>query len=300
MSRVKRLVAAVLTGVMMSGVLAVSAMATPDEWISGRGPYLDTAEKEAHGQPGRLANAGAAGRYVVRKGDTLLAIAGRLGIPVGELASMNNLGDPNLIRGGQVLLVPGSVYFHTVLPGETLSGIAKNSGVPVKEIAAANGLSNEDLLFPGQKLLIAQGSGSAGSPPAEAVSRSLPVGELEWPVVGWISSPYGMREGRLHEGVDIAADHGDPIRAAMPGRVTFSGPRGGYGLAVIIDHGEGLCTLYAHASKIIVSEGQWVDRGEVIALVGNTGKSRGPHLHMELHINGVPYDPLICFNRLRA
>lgn len=300
MSGIKRFVAAVLTGVMLSGMLAVSAMATPDEWISGKGPYLEPAEQDAGGKPGRPGNSGLAGQYVVRRGDTLLAIAGRLGVPAAELASMNNLGDANLIRDGQVLLVPGSVFVHTVLPGETLSGIARSSGVPAKIIASANGLSNEDLVFEGQKLLLVQNSGSAGSLPAGTVSRGLPVGELDWPVVGWISSPFGMREGRLHEGVDIAVDHGTPIRAAMPGRVSFAGPRGGYGLAVIIDHGDGISTLYAHSSKILVSEGQWVDRGEVIALVGNTGNSRGPHLHMELHVNGVPYDPMICFNRLHA
>ncbi|MFZ5634722.1 MAG: peptidoglycan DD-metalloendopeptidase family protein [Bacillota bacterium] len=281
---------------MLSGVPAVSATATPDEWIPEKGPYLDSSGKDIDGEADRAASSGETGRYVVQKGDTLLAIAGKLGVPAAELAAMNNLSDANLIREGQLLLVPGSVYVHTIQPGETLTAIARKFGMPWKDIAAANGINNEDLLVAGQKLVICRSSGLAPVP-AGPVSRGLPVGELEWPVVGWISSPFGIREGKPHEGVDIAADYGVPIRAAMPGRVAFAGPRGSYGLAVILDHGDGLTTLYAHSSKILVSGGEWVNRGQVIALVGNTGKSRGPHLHLELLINGIPYDPMLCLRR---
>lgn len=295
MTKINKAIAVLSVVIILSGVAAYSALATPDEWISAGGPYLDPAVEAR--QP---VNAGSPGQYVVRKGDTLLAISGRLGFPASELAAMNNLRDADLIREGQVLLVPGSIHVHTVNQGETLSGIAKNFGVPVKDIAAANGLKNEDLVMAGQKLLIARNSGPQGSMGAGPASRGLPVGELEWPVVGWISSPFGMRDGKPHEGVDIAADHGMPIRAAMAGRVAFAGPRGGYGLTVIIDHGDGISTLYAHSSKILVTEGEWVIRGEVIALVGNTGKSKGPHLHLELLLNGVPYDPLICLGRTYA
>lgn len=295
MTKINKIIVVISVVIILSGVAFYSAMATPDEWISARGPYLDS-EVDTR----KPANAGSPGQYVVRRGDTLLAISGRLGFPVRELAAMNNLRDVDLIREGQVLLVPGSIHVHTVSQGETLSGIARTFGVTVKEIAATNGLKNEDLLVAGQNLLIARNSGSQGSPGAGRTSRGLPVGELEWPVVGWISSPFGIRDGRPHEGVDIAADHGTPIRAAMAGRVTFSGPRGGYGLAVIIDHGDGISTLYAHSSRILVTEGEWVSRGEVIALVGNTGKSKGPHLHLELLLNGVPFDPLICLGRTYA
>ena len=293
-AKAKKTVAVLLTGAMLCGVLAVSATATPDEWIQGKGPYLEPAD-ETGGPP----NAGTAGRYVVRSGDTLLAISGRLGVPAKELTAMNNIRDADLIRDGQVLLVPGSIHVHKVRPGETLSGIARNFGVPVKDIAAANDLKNEDLVVDGQRLVIARKDTPGGLAIGPA-SRGLPVGELDWPVVGWISSPFGMREGAPHEGVDIAVDYGTPIRAAMSGKVSFAGPRGGYGLAVIIEHGDGLSTLYAHSSKILVTEGEWVSKGEVIALVGNTGRSRGPHLHLELQLNGVPYDPLPCISRAHA
>lgn len=295
MTDIKRVVAVLLTGVMLSGAAAFSALATPDEWIPARGPYLEPAAEAV-----RPADPEPAGQYVVRRGDTLLAVAGKIGIPVKELVAANNLKDADLIREGQVLLVPGSVQFHTVAPGETLSGIARSFGVAVKEIAAANGMKNEDLVMAGEKLLIARNSGLRGTPGAGAASRGLPVGEMDWPVLGWISSPFGLREGKMHDGIDLAADHGTPIRAAMAGRVSSAGPRGGYGLAVILDHSGGTCTLYAHCSKILVSEGEWVSKGQVIALVGNTGNSRGPHLHLELRLNEVPYDPLICLGRIYA
>lgn len=115
--------------------------------------------------------------------------------------------------------------------------------------------------------------------------------DLAWPVMGPVTSPYGMRDGRPHEGIDIAAEEGTPILAAGAGRVVFAGDRGTYGLAVIIDHGKGLSTLYAHCSRVIAVEGDRVDTGSVIAEIGNTGRSRGPHLHLEVRSNGSPCNP---------
>ena len=108
-----------------------------------------------------------------------------------------------------------------------------------------------------------------------------------------------MRDGRPHEGIDIAAEEGTPIRAAASGRVVFAGPRGTYGLAVIIEHGGGLSTLYAHCSRIMVEVGDSVGTSTVIALAGNTGNSRGPHLHLEVQKNGVPLDPLTLLEQER-
>ena len=114
-----------------------------------------------------------------------------------------------------------------------------------------------------------------------------------WPVNGPVVSGYGMRWGRLHEGIDIAASSGTPIWAAAAGTVIHAGWLGGYGNLVVVDHGNGLATAYAHASAILVGVGQQVAQGETLSLVGSTGNSSGPHLHFEVRVNGVAVDPLL-------
>jgi murein DD-endopeptidase MepM/ murein hydrolase activator NlpD len=107
-----------------------------------------------------------------------------------------------------------------------------------------------------------------------------------------LSSPFGYRWGRPHEGTDLAADCGKPIYAVHAGTVVLARYYGGFGLAVVIDHGGGLQTVYGHSSEVLVSEGQEVAAGDEIALVGNTGYSFGCHLHFEVHIDGVAVDPV--------
>jgi len=114
-----------------------------------------------------------------------------------------------------------------------------------------------------------------------------------WPVNGPVVSGYGMRWGRLHEGIDISASSGTPIWAAASGTVIHAGWLGGYGNLVVVDHGDGLATAYAHASAILVGVGQQVSQGESLSLVGSTGNSSGPHLHFEVRVNGVAVDPLL-------
>jgi murein DD-endopeptidase MepM/ murein hydrolase activator NlpD len=115
---------------------------------------------------------------------------------------------------------------------------------------------------------------------------------LSIPLKGsYISSRFGMRNGRPHEGTDFAAPMGTAIYASAAGQVINSGWSGGYGNMILIDHGNGLKTLYGHCSKVMVSTGQWVKQGELIGKVGNTGHSTGPHLHYEVLSNGVPKNP---------
>ena len=123
-------------------------------------------------------------------------------------------------------------------------------------------------------------------------------GTMLWPAEGEITSPFGWRTHpifgtqRLHTGIDIGADYGDTVRAADGGVVIHSDWMGGYGNAVIIDHGNGISTLYAHNSQLLVSEGQAVAKGQAISRVGSTGYSTGPHLHFEVRQNGSPVNPL--------
>ncbi len=123
-------------------------------------------------------------------------------------------------------------------------------------------------------------------------------GQLSFPSIGPITSTFGWRlhpvlgYNRFHAGMDFGAPYGSPIRAADRGTIIFAGWYGGYGNAVIIDHGNGITTLYGHSSQLFVAEGQVVQRGQAIAAVGSTGLSTGPHLHFEVRQNGAPIDPL--------
>lgn len=123
-------------------------------------------------------------------------------------------------------------------------------------------------------------------------------GQLGWPVSGEITSPYGYRVHPIwgttiyHSGIDIGVDEGTPVHAADGGVVVWSGWMGGYGYAVVIDHGNGISTLYGHNSELAVDEGQSVAKGQVISYAGSTGNSTGPHVHFEVRVNGDPVDPM--------
>lgn len=144
----------------------------------------------------------------------------------------------------------------------------------------------------------ADAGSSGGSSGGAAVTPSSSSGRFQWPVNGALTSGFGYRTHpvlgtqRLHAGVDFGAGTGTPIVAADGGTVVSAGWHGGYGNAVIIDHGGGVATLYGHQSRLAVSSGTGVSRGQVIGYVGSTGMSTGPHLHFELRLNGVPNDPM--------
>jgi murein DD-endopeptidase MepM/ murein hydrolase activator NlpD len=131
-----------------------------------------------------------------------------------------------------------------------------------------------------------EGAGSTGTGQPSAAG-------LIWPCDGVVVSGFGMRWGRMHEGIDIGCAYGAPNRAAAGGTVIYSGWLGGYGNLIVIDHGNGLSTAYAHASSLLVGVGQSVSQGETVSLVGSTGNSSGPHLHFEVRVNGQAVDPLL-------
>jgi murein DD-endopeptidase MepM/ murein hydrolase activator NlpD len=113
-----------------------------------------------------------------------------------------------------------------------------------------------------------------------------------WPVSGTVVSPFGMRWGRLHAGIDIAAPAGAPVVASASGNVTYAGWMSGYGLIVVIQHAGSTATAYAHNSSLAVSPGQRVSQGQRIASVGCTGHCFGNHVHFEVRVNGTPVDPM--------
>lgn len=153
-------------------------------------------------------------------------------------------------------------------------------------VAEADALSQASSQLSAQ-IQAAQSSPSAFKPPSSPSASGF-----IWPVSGPVVSGFGMRWGRLHAGIDIAAPEGTPIHASASGRVLTAGWMDGYGNMVVIDHGGGISTGYAHQSSIAVSNGQTVTQGQVIGYVGCTGHCFGPHLHFEVRVNGSPVDPL--------
>lgn len=228
--------------------------------------------------------------HKVYAGETLWDIANAYGITVDSILSANPLADPNRIAVGQelrILSVQGVV--HEVAVGESLWEIAERYEVSIDEIVKANSFTDPSRLQPKAEVVI---PGATRLRPRDVLVVN---GQLQkafdWPTAGRISSPFGPRWGKMHNGLDIAVPTGTPIKAAGDGRVTFAGWNGGYGILVIVDHGNGVETRYGHNSRLNVKVGQKVQRGDVLALSGNTGNSTGPHCHFEIRYRGTPVNP---------
>ena len=190
---------------------------------------------------------------------------------------------------------------HTVAPGETLWRISKRYGTTVPAIMAANGINDVRSVPTGARLMIPTtanvDAGRRGQAKTYASrdprGRSGGEPQFAWPVNGEIMSRFGIRHGEHHEGIDIRAAKGTPVRAAEAGRVIHADATlAGYGKMIVIKHSGRLYTVYAHNSKLLVEVGQFVEKGEQIALVGETGNATTPHLHFEIRTNQTPHDPL--------
>jgi murein DD-endopeptidase MepM/ murein hydrolase activator NlpD len=181
---------------------------------------------------------------------------------------------------------------HRVQPGETIYHIARIYAVSPARLMTVNGLSDPRHLVVGQMLIIPLNHRTA------AASLSLwPVTRAErqfaWPVSGGlVSSPFGIRNGVMHDGVDIVAETGTPVHAADYGTVIFAGRLRGYGNAVILQHSGGYVTVYGHNQRNLVRYGAEVVRGQEIAELGSTGRATGPNLHFEVRFRGQPQNPL--------
>lgn len=257
-------------------------------------------------------------RYVVSRGDTLSRIAVSRGVSVSTITAANPGIQPTKLQIGQAInLTVPEPYIHlqetaeitdtrdipyttryvkdsslwnwqsvTVTPG-------KNGKQEVTAmVTTVNGKVTEEKLLSVKRI----------SEPVEAVVKQgtkqaavQGTGNFIWPANGVLTSGYGWRWGKVHRAIDIGAPQGTPIYAADAGVVIFSGYKSSYGYMVEIDHGNGYKTLYAHCSKLLVSKGQKVSKGQTIAKVGQTGNATGPHVHFEIIKNGTQVNPLNYF-----
>ncbi len=247
--------------------------------------------------------------YEVEPGDTLSSLAQRFGIKKETLIMENNLWNANSLRTGTTLkILPVDGISHLVKKGDTIDKIAKKYKVEIEDVTRQNQLEEDEVLLADSALIIPGGKKTVVVPtvnygnnaPANPSAYSYVggSGRLIWPTLGSAQLTQGYHGG--HYAIDIGNRAKGPIFAAAGGRVIKAsyGWGGGYGNHVIIDHGNGMQTLYAHNEKLYVTEGQYVDQGQTLAWMGRSGRVYGPtgiHLHFEVRINGVKYNPMNFF-----
>ena len=257
-------------------------------------------------------------QHTVKSGDSLWTIAQQYGMTVEQLQELNPAVNPNRMREGDVLALNKSqpilsvkmtvqsvtdevIPFETVLKTDeaALTGSRRTVTKGVEgekeiryQIEMVNGvelerqvLSETVVADPVDEVLV------LGSNTIQA-SRSSDTAVFYWPIRGKINSGYGTRGSRTHSGIDIDGEEGDPVYSAEAGKVIKASVYGAYGKCVIIDHGEGLTTLYAHLNEINVKVGQQVGAQELIGVVGMTGRTTGAHLHFEVRVDGETTNPM--------
>jgi len=247
--------------------------------------------------------------YIIAPGDTLAKIATRYDVTVDGIIAANDLANPNRLYAGQVinLPLPGAparpepaltATSHTVEAGESLPDIAVMYGVTLHSLAVANQISNPNQIYPGQVLSIPSAGVGQDSVTKASVGPGLCEGvEVERSGSGYFARPltrytYTQRFRAGHPGVDLANDFDTPIYAADGGTVVYAGWNPvGYGNLVVLDHGNGWRTYYAHQNSISVECDEWIPRGSLVGFMGSTGNSTGPHLHFEILRYGLPVNP---------
>jgi len=238
--------------------------------------------------------------YTIQKGDTLYSIGRQFNSDAGLIAALNDINNPHYIMPGQKILVP-RVYevTHEVLSGDTIWNIASIYGVLPQQILLANDIwfpnalmEGTVLAIPGVKAQVTITDNNVNKISSRDYNHFMCL-----PTTGVLTSLFGMRHNEFHTGIDLADKVGTPIYASQAGKVIYVGWKGNYGKTVIVDHLNGFQTLYGHNSNILVNMGQWVKAKQTIALMGNTGRSTGPHLHFEIRKNGKAVNPLNYLRR---
>jgi LysM repeat protein len=247
--------------------------------------------------------------YTVALGDTLSRIAIDFNTTVDGIIAANGLTNPSRIYVGQTLTIPAAGASarpagalagtsHAVAAGETLSEIALKYGVTISALAAANDIDNPSRIYVGMVLSIPSAQAGTSSVQYASVGTGLcPVIDITQSGTGYFIRPTrGYRITQYfhpwHPGIDLALPTGSPVFAADGGTVVYAGWNPvGYGNLIVLDHGNGWRTYYAHLSAVNVECGEWVPRGTTMGAIGSTGNSTGPHLHFEMLRYGVAVNP---------
>jgi len=241
--------------------------------------------------------------YTVEGGDTVSTIAEKFSVSTNTILWENKLGPRDYIKPGDSLtILPQSGVSHQVKSGDTVEKIAKKYSVTTDDILEYNQLADASAIETDQVLIIPDGTMPAPpAPQPQSYSSGFALfnvpppatdtggTKLLWPTTSRkISQYYKWR----HLAIDIAGDYSSPVYAADDGRIEAVGWGRGYGNRIIINHGNGIKTLYAHESKMFVKVGDSVSRGQTIGMVGCTGWCTGPHVHFEVYVNGQKVNPL--------
>jgi murein DD-endopeptidase MepM/ murein hydrolase activator NlpD len=234
--------------------------------------------------------------YTVRRGDSVSRIAVAHALSMDAIIASNSIPNARRLREGETLRIPNMDGIpYTVKRGDTLLKISSVQDIPLEVILDANDIQS-DTINPGTVLFLPGAR-------MRAEDLKMALGELFiYPIRGRLTSPFGWRhdpftgERRYHAAVDLAANTGTPIKAAMDGRVSMVGVNSVYGKYIILTHSNGYQTLYAHMNVTSVRQGAYVNQGARIGEVGSTGYSTGPHLHFAVYKNGRALNPLEFLN----
>ncbi|MBI4373396.1 MAG: peptidoglycan DD-metalloendopeptidase family protein [Deltaproteobacteria bacterium] len=201
----------------------------------------------------------------VKAGENLITLSETFQVPLQDLAELNNIEDPGSLKIGEQIFIPG--------------------------VRAAR--------FESSQRRRRKGKASGGSGKVSLPTIETDHGRFAWPLKGELSSTYGVRRGRRHDGIDVRAPRGTPIRASSPGKVVYSRRMQGYGNLILLKHSGNFFTVYAHNSVNLVKKGAKIAKGQVIAKVGSTGRATGPHLHFEVREGRKPRNPLFFLPKVK-
>lgn len=227
--------------------------------------------------------------YEVKKGDTVASVAKAYGVSKNTIIWANDIKSSTLTVGDTLVILPITGIKYTVKRGDTVLSIAKKYKADVDDVTKYNGISKDAELAAGDVLLVPEGEIAQDVVPTPTKKKTPTVSRLATTPIGFFVRPLqgGLKTQGIHghNAVDIAAQRGTPVVATAAGRVIIArmgGFNGGYGNMIVISHDNNIQTLYAHLKDVYITPGSTVTQGQVIGTVGNTGRSTGPHLHIEV------------------